>query len=474
MNDRSNIVFSIAPPDAVRGVPKFPGRDSEGVMVELRADRLSSEEVTRIVESSPAEMIVTARPRSEGGEFAGSEAERIALLEAALRAGARWIDVELGSEAARLAEGADAARVILSDHGAPCERSALEQRLRLLGASAASRLKLVARAQRPDEIVALRDLLRDHGDDRLCAFALGAAGSLSRLLALAWGSWGTYAAAGRGAETASGQFTFNEMTALYDVRSITASTRIVALVGAEIYPRSPSPAMHNAGYRAIGLDARYLPLECERWEAAWTVATELGFAGLAVTMPFKGEALGALARVDELGLAAAAINTIVFDARGPSGANTDGPGALDCLQKRGLAPGDSIDVLGAGGTARAIAAALRAAGHRPVLWSRRGTDGRLLSERASGSPDWLVHATPLRDRTWAEGGRAARKGVLDAAYGARATALVRHARDAGLAVADGLDLLVAQAELQFELQTGQKPPPGLLAEAGQRYLDGLG
>ena len=59
MDDRSNIVFSIAPADAARGVPAFAGRDSEGVIVELRADRLSAEEVTRIVESSSGEMIVT-------------------------------------------------------------------------------------------------------------------------------------------------------------------------------------------------------------------------------------------------------------------------------------------------------------------------------------------------------------------------------------------------------------------------------
>jgi shikimate 5-dehydrogenase len=98
--------------------------------------------------------------------------------------------------------------------------------------------------------------------------------------------------------------------------------------------------------------------------------------------------------------------------------------------------------------------------------------GSLLERR--GQPDWLINATPVDDSSLIGPDVPARRGVLDAVYGPRPTALIAAARQAGLQAVDGMSLLVAQAELQFELQTGRKPPTGLFAEVGQRYLDDLG
>ena len=95
-------------------------------------------------------------------------------------------------------------------------------------------------------------------------------------------------------------------------------------------------------------------------------------------------------------------------------------------------------------------------------------------QRTQGDTDWLINATPLCDETLIGKGAPARRGVLDAVYGPRPTTLVRRAKRAGLHVVDGLSLLVAQAERQFELHTGQKPPAELFAAVGQRYLDEFG
>ena len=483
MPGRASIVTSVLPGDVDAAAREIAGLPPGPDPIELRADRLSAQDVAGLLAATERQLIVSVRRVTQGGHFDGLEQTRRDTLQAALDAGARWIDVEWGSEAAVLADGPHADRVILSDHGAPCERHTLEQRVERMSESHAARLKIVARAERPSQIVAIRDLLRDRRDARLCAFALGEPGALTRVLAPAWGSWGTYASVRTGDETAPGQFTSDQLRNVFNVLSIRESTRIVALAGRDILPASPSPAMHNAGYRALDLDRVYLPLQAQDWAEVVALSETLGFAGLAVTMPFKAAAADYVVRSDELSGLAGALNTIVYEDDGPIGANTDGPAAVDCLEAHGLDAGDRIDVLGAGGTGRAIAAALASRGHHPRLWSRnpgpaRGVGSRIEErpheDRTRGDTDWLINATPLRDETLIGAGVPSRRGVLDAAYGPRPTTLVERAKRAGLQAIDGLSLLVAQAERQFELHCGQKPPPQLFAEIGQRYLDELG
>ncbi len=482
MPGRASIVTSIlavgtaAARDAIAGLPA--GSDP----IELRADRMTAAEVGDIVSSVDRELIVTVRRRVDGGTFDGGEQTRVEILRAALTAGARWIDVEWGSEAESLAGGGAAGRIILSDHGAVCEADELRRRLDAMSVSPAARLKIVARADDPGQIPAIRDLLKSAPDDRLCAFALGESGALTRLLAASWGSWGTYASLASGAETAPGQFSVEELRKNYDVLAIRDSTSIVALAGRAILPGSPSPAMHNAGYRALGMDRVYVPLQTADWDAVIRVSDALGFAGLAVTLPFKGAAADHCARCDDLSKRARAVNTVVMDGDEAVGANTDGPAAVGLLGARGITVEHTIDVLGAGGTGRAIAAALAMRGHHVRVWSRDPDpeldtpriEHRAHETRRPGESDWVVNATPLRDATLIGTGAPARRGVLEVVYGPPETTLERRARRAGLVVIDGLDLLVAQAELQFELHTGRKPPQGLFAAVGQRHLESLG
>jgi shikimate 5-dehydrogenase len=312
---------------------------------------------------------------------------------------------------------------------------------------------------------------------------MGAPGAISRLLAPHWGSWGTYASAGSGAETAPGQFTAAQLRESFRVLSIGDSTRVVALAGRRILDASPSPAMHNAGYDALGMDRVYVPLETAAWDDVVQLAGALGFAGLAVTMPFKAAAADHVADRDDLSASAHAVNTVVYGKGAATGHNTDGPAAVSLMESRGLETADRVDVLGAGGTGRAIAAALRRRGHDVRLWSRAAgpasgapfaVEQRKHDERRRGDAHWLVNATPLRDDTLIGAGPPALKGVLEAVYGRSPTALERQAREAGLRVVDGFELLVAQAELQFERHTGRKPPTGLFAAVGQRYLASLG
>ncbi|MHC4428147.1 MAG: shikimate dehydrogenase family protein, partial [Planctomycetota bacterium] len=337
------------------------------------------------------------------------------------------------------------------------------------------------------EIGAVRGVLAAAESDGrpLACFASGRPGAITRLLAPAWGSWGTYGSTGPGAETAEGQFPARDMLDIYDVAGIRPDTKRFALVGSAVFG-SPSPAMHGAGYRRAGLDARYFPLELDALDDCLPLVGSdglLGVEGLAVTMPFKQAASKRCITRDEVAAASDAVNTVLIDADGWSGSNTDGPAAVSLIGSRLALRGANVAIVGAGGTARAAATALARAGAHVILFNRTldrartvarsiGAEARALDELASASWDILVQTTPL-------GARGERvlapesltgKLVLDAVYGPQ-TPLVRDAHQRGLTAIDGFELLVAQAVPQFERLTGARTRDDVLREAGRAWLD---
>jgi len=465
---------------AVREAPAGCG------LVEIRADHIPSATLGDLVRRCDRPVVVTIRRGAEGGGFEGSEGERRAGLLGALAAGARFVDVEWNSPLADLARGPLASRVILSDHGAPCREQELRARYERLAETAAARLKIVAAADSVEQAVAIRDLLRHaRGEGRLACFALGRAGALTRLLAPSWGSWASYGAARRGGETASGQFTAREMLELYDVLGTGPRTRWFGLIGQSVFC-SPSPAMHRAGYVEAGIDARYIPIELDSLEPfvrLLEAGAVPGLVGFAVTLPFKAEAAARCAVRDALSEAAGAVNTVLLRPEGWHGFNTDGPAALDEVRDRLALEGARVALLGAGGTARALATALRQAGARVTLYNRtRERAERVACEidvasgewkRAGADPwDLLVNATPLggRGERVIADDRLTGRLVLDAVYAPGGTPLAHSARERGLGLIDGLQLLVAQAVLQFERMTGIRPDPATLSRAGRAWL----
>jgi 3-dehydroquinate dehydratase/shikimate dehydrogenase len=455
-------------------------------LVEIRGDLLQRDDLVGLVQGSGREVVVTVRPVHEGGRFRGSEDERREMLLGALAAGARFVDVEHGSSLKELAEGDSADRVILSHHGAACRVEDLLPLLRAMAASRAARLKIVPAARSAREAGAVRELLataRREGQ-RLACFATGRAGAVTRLMALAWGSWGTYGSVGHGAETAEGQFPVRDLLDLYDVAAIRSETRCFALIGAAVFG-SPSPAMHAAGYREAGLDARYLPIEIDALDECLPLLGPdgvLGVEALAVTMPFKQSACGRCRARDDVARASGAVNTVLIECDGWSGFNTDGPAVLSMVRSRLDPEGVAAAIVGAGGTARAAAAVLAEAGARVCLFNRTvetarafarslGVEGRGLDELPATSWDVLVQATPLgvAGEQVVAADRLNGKLVLDAVYGTE-TPLMRDARRRGVTAIDGYDLLVSQAALQFDRMTGVRPREEVLRRAGRAWL----
>jgi len=485
---RPSVICSILERDAFRTLRSIALAPAGCELLELRADHLRAEEITEVVQRAGRDVIVTIRRGSEGGADSRSEDERRRGLLAALDAGARFIDVEWRSSLEDLARGAWSRHVIVSHHGAECVPGELQAIYRSIAATGATRAKLVAVARSPAEIPAVRGVLVEAASEAtpLACFAIGRAGAVTRLLAPSWGSWATYGSLEAGRETAPGQFSAKDLLETFDVLSIGAATRLVALVGNAVFG-SPSPAMHRAAYLDAGLDARYLPLELDRLEDLLPLidASEgVAIEALAVTIPFKEEAARRCRLEDEVSRSALAVNTVMLGDAGWAGYNTDGPAVLDLVGSRLDPAAAKIAIVGAGGTARAAAAALAGAGAEVTVFNRTLSRAQQLADRLDlkaaelarlAEYDWdvLVQATPLgrRGERLLEQRDLRGKLVVEAVYG-RETPLVRDARSRAIDVVDGFGLLVAQAVLQFERMTGCTTTASLMRAAGREWLAG--
>jgi shikimate dehydrogenase len=262
---------------------------------------------------------------------------------------------------------------------------------------------------------------------------------------------------------------------------ISGKTRLLSLIGHPV-AHSLSPAMHNAAFVADGLDFVYVCLDVapDELPAAVKGAEALGLRGFNVTMPHKRAMIPLVDELDEEARISGALNTVVIEASGLRGFNTDGGGMVMACQEAGIElSGRSVLLLGAGGTAAAIAVAFRKAGAGELHIANRsvkraahlrdklhGTGMKGLAVHPLGAlPDAeiIINTTPLGMKAqdpmpvppdYVQEGRV----FCDAVYRpGTQTSLVRLARERGVPVVAGDRMLLYQGVLAQKLWTGREP-----------------
>ena len=262
-----------------------------------------------------------------------------------------------------------------------------------------------------------------------------------------------------------------------------SGVRRLAVIGDPI-GHSLSPKIHTRFLQEAGLDYTYTAIRVKAGEARvfFETAKRENMAGLNVTMPLKEEAFALVDRLDR-SAQGGAVNTVVNHGGVFTGYNTDGQGFIRSLgERREHLAGARVVVLGAGGAAKPILAALAQAGVEITLCVRNKEKAaglvppeRCLFFREAGSAcvraDLLVNTTPLGMEGFAGFESLAFVDALppyalvyDLVYMPRQTALVERARQRGLFARNGMAMLVCQAALAFRLFTGVEPSEATVEE----------
>ena len=279
-------------------------------------------------------------------------------------------------------------------------------------------------------------------------------------------------------------------------------SKLYGLIG---YPvkHSYSAIMHNAAFRELGLDARYELFEVrpEELEKEFRRLLAAGTCGFNITIPYKEKIIEFLENLAPEARLAGAVNTVKVNESGKTkGFNTDGAGFIAHLTKVvGFAPrGRRISILGAGGAARAVSAALaeNKAGSISLFDIARdkargladklkadfpGCDIRLVSEPNAllqSRPDLLINATPVgmhKGDPLIFDSRQFHSKLLvyDLIYNPARTLLLSEAEKKGCAaVLNGLGMLLYQGALSFKVWLDVEPPIEIMERALREALTG--
>lgn len=446
----------------------------DGDLIELRLDGVRDLDVAGALRDRVRPVVVTCRAAWEGGAFDGAEETRRRILDEAVSLGAEFVDVERRSEWRPTMVGA-ATGLILSDHdfaGVPDDTAGRVQAMRREGPRI---VKISAMVQSASDCLRLRAAA--DGDSQTVVIGMGPLGRITRALPAHFGSCWTYAGT-----AAPGQYSSQELADQFRVHSVTAATTLFAVAGRPL-EHSASPAIHNAAFQSLGIDAVYVPLEAVNVEDALVVADALGLEGMSVTAPLKRG--WPVLFDDEASRALGAVNTLKRRGIEWLGRNVDGDGFLDAVDVRGISlAAKRAVVLGAGGAARAVGRALRSRGSVVTFCARRLEEAEQLAASLDaeagrwppqGTWDVLVNATPVGTWPDVDASPMPDKGVeaglvYDLVYNPEETALIRAARSAGAVTIGGLEMLVGQAFRQSEWWTGQRPEAAVMIKAARRWI----
>lgn len=262
--------------------------------------------------------------------------------------------------------------------------------------------------------------------------------------------------------------------------SIRGTTRLAAVLG-DPARHSKSPALHNAGFAAAGIDAVYVALTVAAENLGTTIATlrSLGVLGASITVPHKTAVIDYCDALSPAAEAIGAVNTLEFRSDGTLvGHNTDAPGFVRAFEEasgRGF-QGARVVLLGAGGAARAVDAGVRAAGAarveivartpNKVLWATANPWTKFGLEQLLASCDILIDCTSLGLSSEGEAKAPCpmpvhllpSAAIVSSLVYHRKTQLLTEAEALGLQTVDGAGMLLHQGAIAFSLWTGVPAP----------------
>jgi len=272
------------------------------------------------------------------------------------------------------------------------------------------------------------------------------------------------------------------------------NTKLSYVIGDPV-AHSLSPTMHNAAYKALGIDKQY-SFEAKQIApsalADFMKSVKTGsIYMLAVTIPHKETIMQYLDEIDETAKEIGAVNTVINNNGVLTGYNTDCRGAINALKQHTTLAKKSVVVLGSGGTAKAVIHGLNKEKSEIIICSRNIKEAEKLAIKYKciafpwegignvAMADIIINTTPIgregetfpfiienmqTSQNLPEN-RNRKQIVFDVNYNSKEVPLLKDAKQIGAITIDGLELLLQQGILQFELYTGLRAPENSMRSA---------
>ncbi|HDY67371.1 MAG TPA: shikimate dehydrogenase, partial [Candidatus Scalindua sp.] len=442
----------------------------------------------KTLKSKTKPIIVTNRPKREGGNFEGSEKDRLCLLQKAIELGADYVDVELDS--VRHITRRDSSKIIISYHNFKETPHNINKIYEDISQCKPDIVKVVTYANDITDNVRIFELLKIANVPTI-SFCMGEYGHISRILTRKFGGLLTFASLKKGKESAPGQLTIDELSNIYHFKKTNKETKLYGVVGNPV-SHSISPVIHNSSFVEKGLNSVYVPMKVLDIETFIKDFRKMDFQGFSVTIPHKESILPFLDDIDYTASKIGAINTVVNQDGRLTGHNTDCMAAIKGLEdgmegNKGALKGKKVAIIGAGGAARAIVFGLKEKGCDIIIYNRTierakrlsddvGCKYRRFEEISELNTDILINSTSIGMFPNVEESpvpkNALKKAmiVFDAVYNPIETRLLRDAEERGCHTVNGLTMFINQAAEQFRLWTGIEPPVELMKNVAKNVL----
>lgn len=452
--------MDIIPQHQLCGVIVGPSTEHQVDCIEIRADLFDDvNEAKTLITSSSVPVILTLRSRSQGGQFAGTEEERLCILRSLLNLSPRYVDIESDVDptfTTKLKNEYPNTQIICSYHNFQETPKDLEKIYNHMQRHPASLYKIVTYAN--SALDAMRMLLFvKRGGNNLIGFCMGEDGAFTRAVAPIMGSRISYGCIDSSLATAPGQYSIDELIDRFRIKEVSKKTDLLGLIGNPVN-RSLSIQTHHQMIRNRKLNAIYVQIRVDpqHLELFLNMAKEVGFRGLSITMPHKE-------RVDEI-IASnqGAVNTLKLSEGKYLGCNTDGIGAMAAIQ---YPRGTRIVILGAGGAAYGIAKEALRTGSEVTLVNRTPERARQAAERlgcswgdlkkfptiAKEGYDILINTIPPQEQSPVSAEQMIpNKVCLEVVSKPKETPFSIAAKQRGCLVIPGMRMFFEQAKKQFK------------------------
>ncbi len=345
-------------------------------LAEMRLDYFESFDLDllkKLRTTYPIPMIFTLRPVSQGGNYKGTEEERLQKIKILAALKPEYIDLEYTVPSSFIEQIKDS-KVILSYHdfnAMPDPETILKQMKKVK----ADIYKMAFMLKATAEGLILLQFMRAHAEN-VIAMGMGPYSESTRILAPIFGAKFVYGSIDEESSTAPGQIPIKVLRDTYHYNHLKASTNVYGLIGDPV-DKSLGHLCHNAVMHELKLNAVYVKFLVPKahLDGFITEAKNAAIKGLSVTMPLKEQIIP-----NE------AVNTLVFEDGKIIGHNTDGNGALDAIEEKMKVKGKKIIIIGAGGASKAIEVEAMNRGAKVTILRR--------NQEISGSYDILINATP--------------------------------------------------------------------------------